>query len=784
MPCLVAALLTIATACTFASDGSFHLHGVVRDSARGTPIPDAQIVLIGAQHGTRSSSDGHFHLSNLSPGNYRLGIRRLGYYDRVQTIELSRDTTIDVFLVPLSIELKRVIVEGSRPLARGTEHEVQLDWQYLDRHRGQTFGDLLTDVPGVSLLQTGPAITKPVLRGLHSERVVITSGGIQHRAQEWGLDHGPALDPFLPTSVAVIRGVASIEESYAAIGGVIRIEPPPLRYHREFAGQLSLLGATNNGMGAAAVRAQGSDLAIPNTAYLLYASGTIAGDSRTPQYVLSNTGARTGSAMVAIGYDAASWRSEISYSLFAGELGILAASHLGNPDDLRRAIEVGRPLIVRPWTYSIGNPRQEILHQTLYLHSTYTTDAGTLELQYGWQHNDRSEYDAHAARYTDSTLLQQALRRPALELSLASYQLELRYRFSDGTASSVLGFHLLRQSNVRSGQVFLLPDYLLYEGGFLGTRTFTIGSWLASFGARGDLQWMRARPYNKAAGRYDPDTTMLFAGIAANGGIERTIGGSSRLRINLGTYWRPPLPVELFANDLHHGTAQYEIGDRKLRTERSVSFDASITTMFGRMQLEATAYAQYFPRLTQLLPDSMPTVTYRGVFPTMRYVQQRAATFGTELSASLPIGSILRFDAQAAIIRGIRLPAGDCMAFMPADRLRLALHLHPSALLGVHSPYFELAATAVRRQTAISPSVFDYAPPPAGYIAVDLTAGGQWVLAGTLIQTTLRIQNLLDTPFRDYLSRYRYFALNPGRNITFIASIPFHLSNQSSEELQ
>lgn len=780
MSYLVVALLTIATACSLAT-GSFHLHGVVRDSARGTPISDAQIVLIGSQHGTRSASDGMFHLSNLSPGRYRLGIRRLGYYDRVLTIELSRDTTIDVFLIPLSIELHNVIVEGARPLSTGTEHDVQLDWQYLDRHRGQTFGELLADVPGVWLLQTGTAIAKPVLRGLHSERVVLSSGGIQHRAQEWGLDHGPALDPFLPSSVAVIRGAASIEDSYAAIGGVIRIEPPPLRYHHEFEGQLWLLGATNNRMGTAAVRVQGSDFALPNTAYLLYASGTIAGDSRTPQYVLSNTGARTVSGMLAIGYDAGTWQTEISYSLFASELGILAASHLGNPDDLRRAIAAGRPLIIRPWTYSIGNPRQQILHQTLYLNSTYTTDAGALELHYGWQRNDRSEYDAHAARYTDSAFLQQALQRPALQLSLASYQLELRYRFSNGSATNVLGIHFLRQSNARSGQVFLLPDYLLYEGGILGTRTFTIGNWLASIGVRGDLQWMKARPYNKTAGRYDPDTTMFYAGVAANGGVERAIGASSRLRLNVATYWRPPSPVELFANDLHHGTAQYEIGDRTLRTERSLTFDAGMTTKLERVQLEITTYAQYFPRLTQLLPDSVPTVTYRGVFPTMRYLQQRAAIFGTELSASVPIGSIVRFDVQAAVVRGIRLPSEDFLAFMPSDRMRFAIHLHPDVVLGVQSPYLELALTAVRRQTAISPNVFDYAQPPAGYITVDLIAGGRWWIASTAIEATLRIQNLLDTPFRDYLSRYRYFALNPGRNFVLTMTVPFGMFNNALE---
>ncbi len=775
-------LLLAAFAMSAYADG-IHLHGVLRDSVSRLPISDAHVHIIGTHFGTRSAADGRFDLSGIVPGQYSLGIRRLGYYDRVVSVVVTRDTTIVIALLPLSIELQSVSIEGKRPLAQGTEHDVQLPSHYLDRHRGQTFGDLITDVPGISLLQTGTAIAKPVIRGLHSERVVISSGAIQHRAQEWGLDHGPALDPFLPSSIAIIRGAASIEDSYAAIGGVIRIEPPLLHYHRAFEGRVSLLGSTNNGMGAAGIQIHGSDLGLSNTAYLFHASGVIAGDSRTPQYVLSNTGARSGSCFVALGYDAKNWRHEVSYSLFATTIGILAASHLGNADDLRRAIAAGQPIIIRPWTYSITNPRQEILHQTLYFHSTHSTDVGTLELHYGWQRNDRSEYDAHAMRYSDTTLIRQAISRPAIELTLASYQLELRYRFADRDASNVLGIHFLRQSNVRSGQVFLVPDYLLYEGGILMIRTFSLGGWLASIGLRGDVQRVRARPYNKSLGRYDPDTVMLFGGIAANAGLQRSLNKSIRFQLNIASHWRPPSPVELFAGDLHHGTALYEVGDRKLGVERAYSLDAAITTTLGRWQLDISTYGQYFPRFIQLLPDSTPTVTYRGVFPTMRYSQRQAVVFGGEMSASIPLWTAFRLDVQLAIVRGLEVPNGSFLAFMPADRARLAVHYHFEGNISTQSPYIELSMTLVRRQTAVSSTIFDYAPPPSGYGTVDLIAGGQWSVMNTPLHFSLRIQNIFDLPFRDYLSRYRYFALNPGRNVTIAVTIPFGMFNNSSETL-
>lgn len=774
-------LLAVAsTTIAFAGDQHVHLHGIVRDSTTGAPIADVIIAVIGRPITRQSNRGGQFDIDQLERGTYRIGFRRLGYYDRVTTLTLERDTSIVVYLVPLGVQLQSVVVESMRTGAIGTEHAELLATPQLDRHRGQTFGELVEQLPTVALLQTGTAIAKPVVRGLHSQRVVISSGGIQHQAQEWGLDHGPAIDPFLPASIAVVSGAASIEDSYAAIGGVIRIEQPQLEFHQPFNGKASLVASSNNGMGAASILARGSDLLIPNTAYLVHVGGHIAGDSRTPAYVLSNTGSRQLSTMVALGVDAGSWRHSVSYSFFTSMLGILAAAHIGNVSDLERAIASGSPLIVRPWTYSIGNPRQQILHQTLHAESIYSGDAGTLEFRYGWQRNDRSEYDAHNTRYLDSTALRQALQRPALELSLASYQLDVRYRRPERNGSTTVGLHLLRQSNTRIGNVFLVPDFLLYEGGVLGIHTQSVGPWMLSVGIRGDVQWVRARPYNRARGIAEADSTLFYAGIAAHAGVERLLWAGSLLQINMSTHWRPPAPVELYANDLHHGTAQFEIGNRQLRTERSYSLDVRLKSGLGPAVVDISFYGMYLPRFTQLLPDSVPTLTYRGAFPTMRYSQRQAVLYGGELIWSIPLDAQLRIDGNVALVRGRDVADGQWIPFLPADRARIALHWHTERLGPFREAFTEFAARAIRRQTAISPATFDYAAPPPGYLTLELTAGGTLNVRSTPVSVSLSVTNLFDQPYRDYLSRYRYFALDPGRNLILRLSVPFGLFHQSS----
>jgi iron complex outermembrane receptor protein len=73
------------------------------------------------------------------------------------------------------------------------------------------------------------------------------------------------------------------------------------------------------------------------------------------------------------------------------------------------------------------------------------------------------------------------------------------------------------------------------------------------------------------------------------------------------------------------------------------------------------------------------------------------------------------------------------------------------------------------------PDSLDWTTPPGAYGLFDINAGFQINLKKQPIKISMGIQNLFDTSYRDYLSRYRYFSLDPGRNIILRVIIPFSI---------
>ncbi len=60
-----------------------------------------------------------------------------------------------------------------------------------------------------------------------------------------------------------------------------------------------------------------------------------------------------------------------------------------------------------------------------------------------------------------------------------------------------------------------------------------------------------------------------------------------------------------------------------------------------------------------------------------------------------------------------------------------------------------------------------------GYTLFDLGAGAQIPFGAQQVSVDLAVQNLFDKAYRDHLSHYKAYALNPGRNVTLKASVPF-----------
>lgn len=76
-------------------------------------------------------------------------------------------------------------------------------------------------LPGISTIDIGSGQSKPLIRELGFNRVVIAEHGVKHEAQQWGTDHGLEIDQFAVERLEVIKGPASLQYGSDAIGGLI-----------------------------------------------------------------------------------------------------------------------------------------------------------------------------------------------------------------------------------------------------------------------------------------------------------------------------------------------------------------------------------------------------------------------------------------------------------------------------------------------------------------------------------------------------------------------------------
>ena len=752
-----------------------HVHGVVRDTATREPLHAATIRVIGTTRGTVTDRNGVFHVHDVAGDSVLLQFSHVGYATKRMMLAVGGrdDVRIEVLLVPSQRRSEGAVVVESRTShgssALPTQHVTELSATQIDEHRGQTFADVLTRVPGVTVVQTGPSISKPMIHGMMGQRIVLRNHGVVQEGQQWGAEHAPEIDPFTPARIAVVKGPASVMYGPNAMGGVIDVLPRPLPHDDVMHGEVSANLFSNSSQGAIGgfLEDRISD-SLP-IGYRVQGALRRAGDARTPTYVLGNTGFSEWSAGSTVGIGDDDLGMTVMGSLYATTLGVFAGSHLGNAEDLRRAIERGRPSTSPAFGYDITSPRQEISHTLLSMqgHARVHDDA-VLRVTYGWQQNDRSEYDAHNTRIIgpdSAARLQRALQTPAMNLLLTTYTLDTKLEHDLAKNIRVTaGMSAQRQVNDRSGTVFLVPDYVAWGLGGFAYESLMLDNLTLSAGVRYDVRWLDVSLQRRnTTAREEQQRT--FASVTASAGALYAITDEQSIGLNIARAWRPPQVNELYANDVHHGSALYEIGDSTLHEERSVGFDATYALSTPTVELEVTAYANLFDGYILALPDpSRPTITVRGTFPTFRFTQVPALIAGGDISLRVHVTGGVQAYASSSIVRGTDTRADQPLFLMPSDRARIGVHIHGDDVLHLHDAFVDVSVLGVRRQDRFVAGQ-DYAPPPPGYAIVDVSFGGMIDLSPSVqMRITLACNNLYDTQYRDYLNRYRYFADDPGRN--------------------
>lgn len=769
------------------------LLGEIVDFHEGSPLFGAIISIEGSDQSTVTDFNGKFTLKDLCNGRITLKISHPDCDPITAEVEIKGDTFEKFRMEHHMEELGEVVVTESRILKKTkTAQEQLINRETIEKYSGRNLGDALKEISGVSSLNTGSTIVKPVIQGLHSSRVIIMNNGVRMQDQEWGAEHAPNMDLNSTSGLTVIKGASALKYGGDAIGGIIIASPEKLSLKDTLYGRTILTGATNGRGGT-----------LSSSLFKGYESGwnwklqgslKRLGDFEAPDYVLSNTGVFEKGLSGSFGYNSLEYGFDVYYSYYNNEIGILRASHIGNVEDLERALRSDEPLIIRDFTYDILAPKQKVDHHLARVTAFRRLEGiGKWNLQYDFQRNNRLEFDIRRGEENND--------RPSLDLTLTTHSLNTDFEF-DARHNYKLnsGIRVLYQTNFPdplTGVRRLIPDYDRYDAGAFVTGNYSPNNaWVLEAGVRYDFSRMDAQKYydldDWQGEGYDQEfpefeqevsgTQILVNPVLDYHNFSGTLGGKFskgdfEYLLNYSLASRAPNPSELFSDGLHHSAAAIETGALGLDSEVSHKVSFSATKVAGAFQFNAAPFVSFINGFIVLEPNGLEQ-TVRGAFPVWKYRQTDARMIGVDLDASYRYNEHWESFHKFSYVYGKDLDREVALIDIPAanmmNRVNYNLENLHGLSIGLRSEYvfeqtnypdnnFEI--DVIENGNVVSRTV-DLSTPPPAYHLLGLDASMSFAMGNkSSLQVMLIGNNMLNTKYRDYLNRQRFYADDLGRNI-------------------
>ena len=733
-------LLRTLLICLLARSHADTLSGRVVDPA-GAPIAAARVVLEELGRGTLTGGDGTFVFPSVPPGRYTLVVRRLGYGAATTRVVLPAGAALTIVLQGAPATVAPITVTATRdPLDRAASpfSTDEVTEEQLRRTSGPSLARALEEVPGVRSVSTGSAVGKPVIRGLAGARVLVLDDGHPAAGYSWDNEDGPSVDARLAERVEVIRGPTSLLYGSDAIGGVVNVIPEALpdapagvSVRR---GQGEVYGATNNTELGTALR---GEAAQGDWSGRLVAVARHADNLHTPLGELDNTGFEMLNGEAVLGTHGGRGSASLRYARSGGEFHLLEAT---GPDTAGGGAG--------------GGPERKVSDNRVQFTGNYPVGGVRLESKAQWQRH-------WVAEVADSA---PGVEAEVINLLLNTYTLDvLAHHSLAGRTTGTVGVSGSYQTNATRGPVPLVPGARTTAGGVFAVEEWAVARWRLLAGVRADMRHLAVDA--DAALALGAQTREYRAASGDIGAVYQLDGGLS-LAANVGRAWRAPDLFELFAGGPHLEEARYDRGDATLVPETSWNVDGGLRWRGRSGGGELALYHNRIEHFIYVAPTNQVIDSLR-VYQT---VQTRATLWGGEATVQVEVLDALSLRAQADFVHGTNDQTGRPLPLMPPLRGALEAEVHGHTADGGGS-YAGFEAELVARQERLASDSIPGSPavtvdvPTAGYALLHLEAGLARRLGGRLVRLDLRVRNATNTRYRDYLSRYKEFALDAGRNV-------------------
>lgn len=749
------------------------VHGTIRQAGSHEPLAFAGLQI--RENGARilTEADGGFTIGNLCKNtDYHLEI---SYLSKVVTVNISPDSALQIIEFPEDNLLDAVVVTGAALAPVHTEAACTVDHLDFAGKQALSLGEIVRQLPGVTTLQTGANISKPVIQGLHSNRVAIVNNNVVLESQQWGQEHAPEIDPFSSDKITVVKGALGVKYGVGAMAGAIVLEPAPLRTEKGWGGWLTGGGFSN---GRSGVLAGAADYRTPNEkwAFRLQGSAKRGGNLRAPDYWLYNTG-HAELNFSALGEWKQNERSkhELSVSRVDQKLAILKASHLGNVEQILQATQLDTPLNnINRFGYTIERPYQSIEHYTVkYRYSHIINDFWKWTAQYSYQYNYRREYDVVRKTGTAATQPQATFQLFTNVLDLGIEHRARRYWEGSG------GVQVINFQNFTNRGAFI-PNYVSWGASAWAHERWRKHEvpWEYEFGARYDYRFSHV--YTEGNFGRDIDRNVQFGNVSGVGGVHYHFNEAFTATLHSGYAWRPPSVYELFAKGIHHGAGTYEEGDSSLVSEKAwnTNFTLSYNTLEKKgLNASVTLYRNAIRDFIYLDPQNTVRVTVRGPFPAYFYKQSDAVLQGVDAQLDMPLYKNFTLETRASLIRAWRKlespdpetgKTTDPLPLMPSDRYQYGLRWSSD---GEKTTVRVMGSTVLHQTRIPAEGLLKDPPPTFTTFSFDATHQFNWLRHSW--EAGLSIQNLTNVRYREYLNFFRFYADEPGFNAGFRLKVTF-----------
>jgi iron complex outermembrane receptor protein len=611
----------------------------------------------------------------------------------------------------------------------------------------------ISKLPGVSIISTGPGISKPSIRGLSYDRVVVYSQGVRLENQQWGDEHGIGVSTSGINSIEVIKGPSYVLYGSDAMGGVLYIEPE--RYSNDFSvDYMGLYNSNYNGIT--------NNLGIKGSSgkfsYLARANMVDNQSFSTPDGEVENTWFKENDIQAGLKYETEKFSSDLRLSMNFSELGLPHMEEGHDDHDEEGHDDHDEEGHDDHDEEGHEDHYQELSHTTLTWVNTF--DLGNdheLNVTLGRQLNDRKEFGGHEEEeghddheeeeghddHDDEGHEGHEEGEAELDMELSTNTLDISLVMPQSdNLNLTIGANLLSQENKNFGHEELIPDAEKKDFGLYALGQITMENGAALLGVRYDN-----RSISSDMGSAD------FSNFNGSVGIKRDFKNSS-LRFNIGSGYRAPNLIELFADGVHHGTFRYEKGNVNLVAEKSFQTDISFDI---NNEDSSVSFNLFYNDISDYIYISPSRDRIDG-FAVFNYMQQDSELYGGEISFDKKTGfDWLSYNTSLEYIFA-ESADGEALPFISPLTFNQVFNIDFSSNYS-----FEIDFLAKAKQGRVS--MFE--EETDGYSILNLS--GNWMTS--FLENDLNIfwsvNNVFDKEYYDHLSRFKTAGIEEmGRNIS------------------